>query len=285
MASKNLLTGMNTSVEFFASGYCVAHSRLVNPKRGRGKTKFYAVWALLQIPEIGYVLFDTGYSPAFYQATRPFPQRFYRWATPVTIDEASTARAILEAKGIRPESIKRVIISHFHADHIAALRDFPAAQFICLASALGETRKSRGFTALRKGILPALLPNDFYERVVTVEELATATHTTPEGLTVYSIFGSDVLRLVAIPGHARGMLGFLYHDQERSIFYATDASWSWETYRRRILPRKVATLFFDSWQEFVRTQDKIRSFEANHPAYRVLFTHCPKTLRQISNEV
>ncbi len=286
MVSENSPIGIkNTSVRFFASGYCVAPSRFVNPKRKRGKTKFYAVWALLQMPEVGNVLFDTGYSEAFHQATQPFPQRLYRWATPVTVDKASTARAILQTQGIALESIKYVIISHFHADHIAALNDFPSAQFICSARALEEVKRSRGFTALKKGILPALLPHDFYKRVVTVENLAVSVETTPEELTLYQPFSTQAFQLVALPGHARGMLGFLYRDQTRAFFYATDASWSWETYRQRLLPRKIATLFFDSWPEFIRTQEKIRQFEACHPACQVVFTHCPKTLRLIENEL
>ena len=118
-------------LSLYASGYCEAHARVVNPINGKGKTKFYAVWALLQIPSVGNVLFDTGYSEKFSIATNSFPNRFYRWATPVTFYKKNSAKNILRDKGIDAKDINYVIISHFHADHISALVDFPNAKFIC----------------------------------------------------------------------------------------------------------------------------------------------------------
>mgnify|MGYP000432146207 CR=1 FL=1 len=46
------------TVQFFASGYCLAHEKIVNPKTGKGKCKFYAVWALIHVPSIGLVAID-----------------------------------------------------------------------------------------------------------------------------------------------------------------------------------------------------------------------------------
>ncbi|TAE90056.1 MAG: MBL fold metallo-hydrolase, partial [Runella slithyformis] len=48
------------NIRFFASGYCEAHEKIVNPLNGKGVSKFYAVWALIYLPEFGNILFDTG---------------------------------------------------------------------------------------------------------------------------------------------------------------------------------------------------------------------------------
>lgn len=266
------------NVQLFASGYCVAHEQIVNPVSGKGKCKFYAVWALIQIPDLGYVLFDTGYSDAFQEATRRFPARFYRWATPVFLKNEETAKSILMQKGIQPEEIKYIIISHFHADHVAGLKDFPKTPIICSKSAYLEVKKISGILAVRKGILHALLPDDFDERVMYIEDMADDITENKYGLTEYRLFGSSVFKLVLLPGHARGMLGFIVEDASKHLLYATDAAWFYTCYAEKILPKKVVKLFFDSWKAFTETQEKLRAYEKDKPDVKLLFTHCPLTL-------
>jgi glyoxylase-like metal-dependent hydrolase (beta-lactamase superfamily II) len=273
------------SLQLFASGFCEAHANVVNPKEGKGKATFYALWALLHIPERGYVLFDTGYSEAFKQATQSFPARFYRWATPVTLSEKNTAKNLLEAKGIAAEQIKYVIISHFHADHIAGLKDFAQAQFICTKAAFEQVQKLSGFKAVSKGILHDLLPENFNKQIILLEEFADQITINPYGFTEYQLFGLNQFKLVWLPGHAKGMLGFIYQDHQQAYFYATDAAWHYDTYKRGILPRKIVKLFFDSWADYLATLQKIQAFELANPAYTVLFTHCPRTLEYVANEL
>ncbi len=275
------------SLKLFASGYCESHANIVNPLEGKGKTKFYAVWALLDIPNLGYILFDTGYSKQFNKATQSFPERLYRWATPVTLPENNTAKALLEAEGIHANQVKYIIISHFHADHIAGLTDFNNAQFICHKSAYQEVQKLSGFRAVSKGILQKLLPDNFNSKVLVLEDMADQIAVNQFGIKEYQIFGINInqFKLIYLPGHARGMLGFIYTHNDQSIFYATDASWSYETYARGILPRKIVKLFFDSWDDFVETQEKIKAFELSNKQYKILFTHCEQTLKYISNEI
>jgi glyoxylase-like metal-dependent hydrolase (beta-lactamase superfamily II) len=273
------------SLDFFASGYCESHGKVANPKFGKGTEKFYATWALIYLPETGYVLFDTGYTEHFQTATAPFPDRFYRWMTPVFIKKNETARAILAQKGISEKDIKYVIVSHFHADHIAGLKDFPSATFICSEAALTEVKALKGIKAVKKGILHALFPVDFYERVRTIEDFSDKITVSKEGLTTYFLFKNEQFKLVAVHGHAKGMLGFIFDTDNKKIFFGTDASWSYDTYNQGILPFKIVKLFFDSWKDFVETQQKIRTFQDQNPMFTILFTHCVKTLNHISNEI
>ena len=266
------------SLEFFASGYCVSHKGIVNPKKGKGKGRFYAVWALLHIPGCGYVLFDTGYSNHFEQSTQKIPAIFYRWLTPMTLEPGASAAQQLEQRGINPHEIKFIVLSHFHADHIAGLKDFPFATFICTKLAYEQVMNVSGVKAVSKGILHALLPNNFQVRVLFLEEIADAIITNAFGMTEYTIWGQTKLKFVLLPGHVKGMLGFIYQSQSHHILYATDASWEYETYKDKIYPSKVAKLVFDSWSDFIATQNKILAYEEAHPDVRIIFTHCPLTL-------
>jgi glyoxylase-like metal-dependent hydrolase (beta-lactamase superfamily II) len=81
------------------------------------------MFALLQHPRFGPMLFDTGYSYRFFDETKNFPNRFYRWMTPVTLHEEDLVVNQLLTFDLRPKDITHVFISHFHADHIASLPD------------------------------------------------------------------------------------------------------------------------------------------------------------------
>jgi glyoxylase-like metal-dependent hydrolase (beta-lactamase superfamily II) len=97
------------------------------------------------------------------------------------------------------------------------------------------------------------------------------------------LFGITQFKLLLLPGHARGMLGFIYNYDGKAILYASDASWSYSNYEMGIMPSKIVKIFFDSWVDFVDTQKKLKAFELDNWQYKVLFTHCPQTLKYVDN--
>ena len=90
--------------------------------------RFPSGFAFLHHASEGAVLFDTGYSARFHSETRGFPGSLYAHMTPVHLEDAETAQSQLAAAGISASDVRHVVLSHFHADHIAGLRDFPAAR-------------------------------------------------------------------------------------------------------------------------------------------------------------
>jgi glyoxylase-like metal-dependent hydrolase (beta-lactamase superfamily II) len=283
----NLFNGTNSavSVELFHSGYCLSNARVVNPGASPGKMKFYAVWLLIYHESTGYMLFDTGYTERFYAVTKKFPERFYRIVTPVFIRETDTVSVTLEKKGIPKDKIKYIVISHFHADHIGALLDFPNAAYLCSRTAYEQVRAVKGMKAVIKGILKGLIPIDFEKRVIFIEDIAEKGADKSSGLWFYCFPGVDQLKFFLLPGHAKGMLGLYIESGEKRFFYASDAAWNKDAFMGGILPRKIVSLFFDSWKEYTETQEKIRIFLLEHPDVNILFTHCPKTLDYISSDV
>lgn len=267
------------TVEFFSSGYCISHANIVNPISGNGKSHFHAVWALLHHPELGYLMFDTGYTKLFDKATKPFPERFYRWLTPCILNEKDTAIEILKRKGISPKEIKYIIVSHFHADHVAGLKNFPDSKIICTKTAYNQVVELKGFKAISKAILHGLIPNDIDSRILFIEEISTKS-IDKSGLVMYDFFNKSSLKIIELPGHARGMIGFLW----KNILYATDAAWTSETFEKGILPKQIVKLFFDSWQDFLDSQQKLRAFKEQNPETKILFTHCPETLKFIEED-
>lgn len=270
-------------MRLFTSGYCTSNQKIVNPNKPFKTVSFNALWGLFNITDIGWVMFDTGYSRHFFTSTQSFPDIIYRLATPVFINEHQEAKQILKRIGITPNEIKYIIISHFHADHIAGLKDFENAQFICSEDALNQVLHTNGFNAVKKGILKKLLPYNFLNRVNTIEKIADTVQCDAFGLEYFYFFNQTLLRLVKLPGHARGQLGFIYKKNEIQYFYATDAAWDKDAFLANILPSKIVKLFIDSYQDLAKTQAKLRAYQQANPDVVTLFTHCANSLKYVEH--
>jgi glyoxylase-like metal-dependent hydrolase (beta-lactamase superfamily II) len=269
-------------IELYASGYCEAHEKVVNPKKGLNKLRFYAVWALIHLPDLGYIMFDTGYSNHFESATQNFPEILYRLATPVQLKHQEKAIEILSKKGIHHSEIKYIIISHFHADHIAGLKDFPDAKLVCTKEAFQQTQNLKGIGAVSKGIIHKLIPNDIKERIVFIEDISSQTKN-EFGITEFNWTLIPHFKLLLLPGHAKGMLGF--YDEASNLLFATDAAWDEDCFNKGIMPLQVVRIFIDSWSDLKDTMEKLSSMKDANPEMKIVFTHCPKTLQLISNEI
>ena len=74
-----------------------------------------AVAILIQHPTLGNLLYDTGNSPDHARVYTPDMLHNYPVVECISIKEA------LAAKGLTPDDIDRIIISHLHFDHAAGL--------------------------------------------------------------------------------------------------------------------------------------------------------------------
>lgn len=82
--------------------------------------------------------------------TRNLVFRLYRRVTPVYFDPQQALVRQLSATGLAAKDVDAIILSHFHADHIAGLRDFPDVSCICSGEGWRQVRTLRGVTALRQ---------------------------------------------------------------------------------------------------------------------------------------
>jgi glyoxylase-like metal-dependent hydrolase (beta-lactamase superfamily II) len=258
------------------SGYCVADGAVVNPKEGKGKCRFYATWALIEHPSGGFILFDTGYSFRFGEATKLWPYRIYATMTPYFLKKEELAVEQLKVLGIEAKDIKLVILSHFHADHIAGLKDFPDAKIVSSRSGLEQALRVKAWSAVSCGVLPDLLPGDLADRTQVIADEALAPVSEIEK--GYDLLGDGCIRLCALPGHARGQLGAFLHTASGPVLLAADAAWDKTAWQKGILPRSIVRLFFDDWKAYQKTFWGLREFQERRPDCRILFTHSPELL-------
>ncbi len=261
---------------FLNSGYCTALGYLAN-RPTWGLTRFYAVFAYLEHPRHGISLIDTGYSPLFQDATRAFPGRLYRWATPMRLDPRGDPCSILQAAGLQPDQATHLFVSHFHGDHIAGLRHFPRASFVYRRASLEYLLNLTRLKQVHNAFLAGLLPDDFTARGLPIEEAAFLPGSDAlADLRVYDYWGDGDLLLVDLPGHAIGHTGYVIRTAKERIFYVVDATWDRDAMLQgRTLPWLTRRLQF-CYKDYIQTQEKLRRFAAREDCL-LLACHCPRT--------
>lgn len=263
-------------IALFSSGYCLAKKCYVFPGDSSEKMPFHAVWALITHPILGKILFDTGYSTRFYSATKYFPNRMYRWITPVFHQEETSCLNQLLRMKISPEEINHVVISHFHADHIGGLHDFPGAIIWCSRNGMKHVKNKSNFSSVMHGVLKSMIPGNLLEKAVFPEDLPGKTDVS--GLTMWK--WHDDIYFVDLPGHFRGQVGlFVKRTNMGDLLLCADAAWSFQSIKRKIYPSKLVSLISDNYHILTQTMDKLHAFNRENPEVRILPTHCYETYK------
>jgi glyoxylase-like metal-dependent hydrolase (beta-lactamase superfamily II) len=241
--------------------------------------KYPATCGLIRHPNGRTILFDTGYSTRFHTETSHFPFNLYAKLTPVTIKPQDEIVTQLQEDGIRPDDIDTIILSHFHADHMCGLRDFPNARIIGTGIGYDHVRKLKGFGAVRRGFLPGLLPDDFEQRFDVLESPKHPYVSIKNQLSVFDngwdVLGDGSLLAVPLPGHARGQFGLFYHDRDRGyIFLIADATWSSQAFRENRKPHFLAYNALDDGGAYNKTLTNLHTLHRARPNIRIIPTHC-----------
>jgi len=273
-------------ISFIAAGF-TKHLEAVSYRGGRYKiVRFPASVAVIEHPREGVILFDTGYSARFYEQTKHFPNKFYALITPVTISPETSAAHQLAARGIKPGDVRKVVVSHFHADHIAGVADFPRAQYIYRKAGYDAVKDLSAWGAVRAGFLRGLLPTDFASRGLAITDQAMRAGVTdcPEFPLGFDLCGDQSVIAVDLPGHVVGQIGLLVRtgDGER-YFLVADACWCQENYQELKPPASIARLIFADWGQYNDTLKRLHAAALRAPDLRIVPCHCEKTLDEMAH--
>ncbi len=237
------------------------------------KRSFPSTVAILEHPTEGLILFDTGYSDAFFAATKAYPYRIYRWITSVHHSSQESVKSQLGELGIAPEEVRAIFISHFHADHLCGLRDFPNAQFICSEDAAEEVINLKGVSALSKGFLPDLIPDNFTSRtrLIKTEDLKSVGILNTPFEAGVDLFKDQSMIAIPLPGHAKGQMGLLINQE---FFLLGDAAWDLEAVKANHPPHELSHLLHSSRKEYLQTFHHLHLLTKSHPNIKLAPSHC-----------
>ncbi|MEA3114224.1 MAG: hypothetical protein QOG58_4023 [Caballeronia sp.] len=262
------------TITVFEAGYCTHMACMAMRGAGLAICRFPARAYLIETAR-GLWLWDTGYAQHFHDHTKSGIFAMYRRVTPVHFDANASMVLQLRERGIQPRDLTAVVLSHFHGDHIAGLRDFQGVPTYLSGAGWNTTRCLRGFGALRKGFVPGLIPPGFESSIVFVEtfdrvHLPSELAPFAQGFALPES-GAQVM-VVELPGHAAGHLGAFVSTNDGWVLLASDAAWSPKSYERLVGPSVVAHAIMDSPAAYYQTLHNLHALHTRGQV-RICLTH------------
>jgi glyoxylase-like metal-dependent hydrolase (beta-lactamase superfamily II) len=259
------------SITAFDVGYC-SHPGCMALKGAGLKNRCFPSRAYLIQTSRGLHLWDTGYSEHFMDAAHGI-YRLYPLVTPIHLNAQAPIVLQLKRMGIHAADLRNIVVSHFHADHIAGLLDFPGVRIVCAAEGWQSIQGLKGLSALRRAFLPGLVPLDMPERTTFLHELPQMK--LPPNLIPFEsardIDGSGEVYLIELPGHAIGHLGAFVHTESGWTLLASDAAWAPENYTELRGPSELSFLVQDNRSNYYDTLRKMQRLHQN--GIEILLTH------------
>lgn len=242
--------------------------------------EFPAMVGVIEHPDKGFFLFDTGYDPTFIQETQTFPEKLYRWTTPVSIGSDLEWRTWLSAHRIDPSCIAGTIISHFHGDHVAGLHHLTGRPIYCARAGLHKLRSGSRFSRVRNGLLTGLVPESFDADAHFFEDQSETL--LPSAFAPFTcardILGDKSLLAVELPGHCAGHWGLaLRLEDDRFLLLAADAVWSIEAVINNRPPPRITTALLGNTRIYRKTLSQLHMAHDNCGELTILPSHCSKS--------
>lgn len=219
---------------------------------------------LLEHPAVGAVLVDTGFhadvTTAKTRALGPVNALVFR---DVRMRAEGTIAAQLPARGIRPEDVRLIVMTHLHVDHASALSDFPSATVLVSDA---EWRAAHARTAAMAGYHGPQLDSALDYRLVRVPSPPAAGG--DRLAEVLDVFGDGSLRLLSTPGHTAGHLSVIVRLREREALLAGDAIYTLATLREGKRPYRAVDRA--AFEESARV---LGAYDREHPDALVIPGH------------
>lgn len=228
-----------------------------------------ASWRVCQFPARAWLieannqrwLLDTGYAEHFRTETQHGILQLYPKVTPVYFESNQALVHQLAADGIQTTDLAGIIISHFHGDHIAGLKDFPQLELICAQQGWLASKNLTGFAALRKAFVPGLIPSDTQSRLRFMESFKQSQ--LPAQLQMFETGyllpnANDEIILLPLPGHAAGHIGVAVLTEAGWQILASDAAWSPTNYIELRGPSILAYSIMDDRKAYFATLKKLQ---------------------------
>jgi N-acyl homoserine lactone hydrolase len=173
---------------------------------------------LIDHPE-GAIVVDTGQGRHLLQSGVSL-HPYLRWEVEFRIEPEEEIGPQLRAIGVAPDDVRRVVLTHLHADHDGGLAHFPKSQILV---SRGELRTASGWPGRARGYLPHRWPSWFDPAPLDLAHEPLGPFATSRRLTT----AGDVV-VVGTPGHTSNHVSIIVEDDRLRYFLAGDTSYTQE---------------------------------------------------------
>lgn len=225
--------------------------RLVETPDEQEMVKSPAVAILIQHPTLGNLLYDTGNSPDYATAYTKEMLHDYPLVECISIKDA------LAAKGLTPDDIDKIIISHLHFDHAGGLKDFVGTKAIQHVL-VSEADLKQAYFSVMTGNGGAYIRSLFDVEGVQFETINETTAL------------AEDLTLFIQEAHTPGVIGMILKTEHSgTIITTSDTVYTADSYRDELPPGGTINATTD---EFFDNLRRIKEMEKEYNA-TLLFGH------------
>ena len=208
--------------------------------------------------------------------------------TPSTLHNGESLKQQLSTMGIG--KIDHLVLSHFHADHIAGIRDFPDALVHCHPEGYHHFMEAGRIKGVFRGYLKDLWLHDCSRKIRFIAEFPIDVgniFNMPSGnigLFAQDVFTDGSVYLVHLPGHSTGQIGVLLRLKDRFLFLLSDACWLRDNLHDEMEQVRVSDIFCSDRKTYISTLNKLRKCYQS-VGDKVIFvpSHCYETVTALTD--
>ena len=260
-----------TKIIHYSCGYCINNMSHIFKNVNEKKRLFPAGVFLLKHKDIGYILFDTGYTTDIYNCG--IIGKIYNILNPVYVKRKDMIDYKLRRDRINIEEIKYIILSHLHPDHIGGLKIFKNAKIIISKKIYKQFLKPKP----KNLIFKTLFPNDIIEKFIILDDNELNTKEL-KYFSAYDIFGDSSINITNIDGHAYGEIVVLVNED---TFLAGDTCWGRDLLDKINDMKLFARMIQDDFEQYKRGIQILNKMKKN--GIRLLFSHDTNIEKEVFN--
>ncbi|MGL5042532.1 MAG: MBL fold metallo-hydrolase [Culicoidibacterales bacterium] len=260
-------------IHIIRRGCCKVIGCLLEEDKGLARIEVPAFIVYIEDELHGDTLIDTGYGTDFFDATNSFPQRLLRWAAPVKLESKSLNDRLTEVLNRKPEP-ERLIITHFHPDHIGALKQM-LAEFPSIKRVVGSQKELETYNnmskieQIREGFIQSLIPKDFvFYDFRSYKKILLPINQFTSG---YDVLGDGTLVIIPMLGHSVEHCG-VYLPRNAFLFVG-DAAYTNKSLTDRTRATKTMLNIAYDTKIYEQTYKKIQNVKSQYPKITIRTAH------------
>jgi N-acyl homoserine lactone hydrolase len=228
---------------------------------------------LVRHPSAGAILVDTGLHPSIAtDGKENFGGLSNRFGKP-SLEPGEDVPAQLRARGLDPNEIPVVVMTHLHIDHTSAISEFPNSTFVVSEPEWVEATSGSG--AVMKGYRRQHIDFAFEYRTVSFDRANIDSYAS-FGRS-FDLFGDGSVRLAFTPGHSPGHMSVVCRLGQSDFVIGGDAMYLHD----QLLGRAALPPRPDDAHNFRRSLQELKLFRSQFPDAVITPGHDPGFYAQL----